>query len=229
MGMITRMAAGTLAVGLAAGTAAAQYNVDFSDGGASEPPPSNAYGAAAGQPGVWNNITTDITPNVPLLNTAGAATGVTITLTAGGFMFDGSNSLPNGVTTTTGSNDELFMDDVWDSPAAATITVGNLPAGPYRLYVYGGSPDSSTTFMQFDVAGQASQTVGGQWSNPFTYQQGVTHALFNVNHPGGNLVIGVPDVPGFESVNGLQIAAVPEPATVGLLAAGALCLVRRRR
>ena len=58
---------------------------------------------------------------------------------------------------------------------------------------------------------------------------GVTHALFNVNHPGGNMVIGVPDVVGFESVNGLQIAPIPEPASVGLMLAGALGLVRRRR
>ena len=228
MGLILRTAAAALAVGLTAGMAAAQYNVDCSDSGTTAPPPTAAYGAAAGQAGVWNNIIDPNAAGVPLLNVGGTATGVTLSLTPNGFMFDGANSLPNGVNTATGSDDELFMDDVWDSPVAATITVGNLPAGPYRLYVYGGSPDSGTTFMQFDVAGN-SQLVGGVWSNPFTYQQGVTHALFNVNHPGGDLVIGVPDVPGFESVNGLQLAPIPEPAMIGLLAAGALCLVRRRR
>lgn len=228
MGAKLRSAACAAAIGLFAATAGAQYNVDFSNGGVSAPPPSNAYGAAAGQSGVWNNIVTDVGPAVPLLNTAGASTGVTLDLTDGGFMFDGATSLPNGVVTPTGSDDELFMDDVWDSPAAATMTVGNLPAGQYFVYAYGGSPDSGTTFMQFDVGGN-SQLVGGQWSNPFTYQQGVTHARFTVNHPGGNLVIGVPDVLGFESVNGLQIAPVPEPASVGLMLTGALGLLRRRR
>ena len=228
MGTKLRTAAAGLVCALAASSAPAQYNVDFSNGGVSAPPPSSGYGAAGGQPGVWNNVTTDLTPNVPLLNTAGVATGVTLTLTAGGFMFDGSTSNPNGVITPAGSDDELFMDDVWDSPVNASITVGNLPAGPYFVYAYGGSPDSGTTFMQFNV-GADSQIVGGQWSNPFAYQPGVTHARFTVNHAGGDLVIGVPDVPGFESVNGLQIAIIPEPASAGLLLVGAAGLMRRRR
>jgi len=228
MGTKLRSAAAALACALAATSAQAQFNVDFSNGGASAPAPSNAYGAAAGQAGVWNNFTTAVVAGAPLVDVAGAATGVTLSLTAGGFMFDASNSNPNGVITPAGSDDEFFMDDVWDSPVNATITVGNPPAGPYQLYVYGGSPDSGTTFMQFNV-GAASQSVGGQWTNPFTFQQGVTHALFNVNHAGGDLVIGVPDVPGFESVNGLQIAPIPEPASIGLLLVGATGLMRRRR
>jgi hypothetical protein len=229
MGTVSRVALGALAVGLAAGAAGAQsFNVDFSNGGTTAPPPSNAYGAAAGQSGFWNNIADPNAAGFPLLNTAGAATPVTLTFTPGGFMFDGANSNPNGIITPTGSDDELFMDDVWDSPIAASITVSNLVAAPYRVYVYGGSPDSNTTFMQFTI-GADSQLVGGQWSNPFTYQQGVTHALFNVNHTGGDLVIGVPDVVGFESVNGLQLTVIPEPASLVLMSAGALALVRRRR
>jgi hypothetical protein len=228
MGLILRSAAGALALGLAATTAGAQYNVDLSNGGATAPPPTNAYGAAAGQAGVWNNITDPNAAGFPLVNVGGVATGVTLSLTPGGFMFDGANSAPNGVITTPGSDDELFMDDVWDSPVAATITVSNLPAGPYFVYAYGGSPDSGTTFMNFTI-GAETQSVGGQWSNPFTYQQGVTHARFNVSHAGGDLIIGVPDVPGFESVNGLQIAPIPEPGGLGLLGAGALGLARRRR
>jgi hypothetical protein len=227
MGIFMRSAAFVLAVGFAAGTASAQFNVDFSSTGAASPAPGNSYGAASGQSGFWNNFTSATVVTAPLLDVGGSATAVTLTLASGGFMFDGSNSNPNGVITPPGSDDEFFMDDVWDAPANGFITLGNLPAGAYQLYVYGGSPDSATTFMNF-IVGADSQFVGGQWTNPFTFQQGVTHALFNVNHPGGDLTIFVPDVPGFESVNGLQVI-IPEPASMGLLLPVAAALLRRRR
>jgi hypothetical protein len=220
-----------LVVGGLATTAFGQrFNIDLSHPtDAAGPAPAATFGAAAGQPGVWNNITSATAAGVPLVDLAGNPTAATLSLTSGGFMFNANNSSPNGVVTAAGSNEEFLMDDVWDSPANGQISIANLAAGQYSLYVYAGSPDSGTTTMQV-VVGAETQPVGGLWSNPFTFQQGVTHALFNVNHAGGTLNITFPDVPGFESVNGLQIAAVPEPASAALaLIAGAFALRRARR
>ena len=218
--------------GLSAAANAELINLDFSaPTGAASPAPASSYGAAAGQAGFWNNITAISASNLPLRDLAGNLTSVTLTMTPGGFMFDASTFGPNGTSTATGSNEEFLMDDVWDAPPGQ-ITIGNLAAGNYALYVYGGSPDSATTQMNF-IVNSDSQFVGGLWENPFNgpedYKLGITHALFNVNHAGGSLVINVPDVPGFESVNGLQIAAVPEPASIGLIAATGLATLRRRR
>ncbi len=221
-------------VGVFAATAHAQFNIDFSDPtSTASPTPDATYGAASGQAGTWNNfITATGVTAVPLLNTSGAPTLTTLSLTTGGFMFAGTSSSPNGLRTPTSSNEERLMDDVWDSPTNAFITIGNLPAGSYQLYIYGGAPDSGTTTMQY-IVNAATQTVGGTWpANPFNspagYASGITHTVFSVNHPGGDLVIGVPDVTGFEGTNGLQLV-VPEPASLGLLAAGAACALGRRR
>lgn len=231
MRMFLRTLACVVAGGVCATANAELINIDFSSTGAAGPAPSSSYPAAAGQPGVWNNFTSPTVASAPLVDIGGNATALTLSLTSGGFMFDSSSFAPNGTSTAPGSNEEFLMDDVWDSPVNAQITIGNLAAGNYALYVYGGSPDSATTQMNFIVNGN-SQFVGGTWTNPFNgvedYQAGVTHAVFNVNHAGGNLVINVPDVAGFESVNGLQIAAVPEPASIGLLGAIGLASLRRR-
>jgi hypothetical protein len=42
-------------------------------------------------------------------------------------------------------------------------------------------------------------------------------------------VINIPDVPGFESVNGLQLAPIPEPTTGALALAAVVGAMHRRR
>jgi hypothetical protein len=167
-------------VGLAAPANAQFFNVDFSAGSGNPATlaPSNSYGAAAGEPDFWNNITI-AGGTFPLSNLLGNPTAVTLNMTPGGFMFDSSN-FSNGTLTPPGSDEELLMDDVWDPPANAQITINNLLGGTYRLVVYGGSPDSATTFMQFIIDAE-SHIVAGGWPNPFDYADGVTHTTFLLN------------------------------------------------
>ena len=82
-----------------AGIASAQgINVDV---GTANAVPAATFGAAAAQPGVWNLMPyMNVGAPMPLVNLAGAATPVTVTLTAGlpPNLFSSPNAgTPNGI------------------------------------------------------------------------------------------------------------------------------------
>ena len=57
--------------------AADSINIDIGD----QPSPSSTYGSASEQPGAWNGITALDTPTA-LVDTSGAATGASVSVTA---------------------------------------------------------------------------------------------------------------------------------------------------
>jgi hypothetical protein len=138
-----RLAGAVLALvgllGLAAGSVrATDINIDFSN---LTGVPAATYGAAAGQPGVWNNFG----PGSPvagtmLLNTAGAPSGATITVSPiqPGFFFP--NPGPTG-------DDAALLNDLLDLGVAGTttVTIAGLAPGLYNVYTYAWAPDRCNT------------------------------------------------------------------------------------
>lgn len=225
-----RMVFAGLTLGLITLSASGQsLNMNF--GTATTPTVAPTYGAAAGQAGTWNQVTNAAASNFALVGLNGLPSGVTLTLD-GGTMFFFNNTAPNGTTTAPGSNAENLLDSLWDpSGTSGIITISNLAAGPYDIYTYGVAPDSATDRTVITIGGNA-QTVQGQLPNPFneSYSLGLTHALHNVNHAGGNLIINIgTGAGGFESVNGIQLVLIPTPGALALLGVAGMIGPRRRR
>ncbi|MBL9031791.1 MAG: hypothetical protein JNM80_08795 [Phycisphaerae bacterium] len=200
--------AATLA--LVAGQACGQsFNIDI-DGtsGASAGVPSSSFGAAAGQPGVWNSIKSTSPTNVPLVDLAGNATPVTITRATNG-TFAQANSV-----STSGNFEKLLDDYQVISVGTMTFTINNLQDGHYIIYVYGAHPQFSSAgtmnIPQPAQYGQATQYVGG--TIPVNaFQPGITHGVFSKYVAlGGPVTINIADsFQGEGVVSGLQIVKIP--------------------
>jgi hypothetical protein len=211
-----------VALGLGAGTASAQpyFNIDFN---AAFGTPTSAYGAAAGQPGVWQTLTGAAGPTT-LNDISGAATAVTLTLSpaVGQFQFNNAGTL---------GDDQALMDDFLDIGgvgSSVTMTFANMTPGSYLVYSYAWAADSATFITSVNASG-GPQLVGGAW--PGSQQLGVTYALHSVDVlVDGLLTVSFTTDAGFGSVNGIQIAPVPEPTSMALcgVAIGLAAWKRRR-
>ena len=167
--------------------------------------------------GNWHPIGLGMTSN--LINTSNVATGVSVDVTALGVLSNNAQGYAG--------DDLLLMGDIADGPSLITFT--GLADGPYDVWVYAQAPDSATFFTDVTINGN-TQTVGGAWGG--TYVQGNTHSFHTgVVVAGGTMSITLAVNSGFASLNGLQIAPVPEPATFVALGIGALGLlvIRRKR
>ena len=105
---------------------AQSLNVDI---GAVGGTPSSGFGAAAGQPGTWNEIGLGSTSNLSGLS--GAGTGVSVAVAAD---TDTGSEL-----TCAGDIGALINDNVYRLGANAvwTVTFSGLANGPYTVYLYG--------------------------------------------------------------------------------------------
>lgn len=187
---------------LAGPSFAQSLNVDVGDT-TSVGIPSNAYGAAAGQPGHWNAVSGGYPYQFTLNDLAGVPTSVMTNASnngtgSGDFFFN--NSLTSG-------DDEKLMDDLEDvggGTSATTWTFSGLLDGAYDVYTYAWGPDNSTFVSSVTPNGSSdTQNVGGIW--PGGHAMGTTYALHCVTVSGGSdVVIVVQAVSGFGSVNGFQ-------------------------
>jgi hypothetical protein len=184
------------AVLLVTGSAPAQsFNVDM---GNSNAVPSSTFGAAALQPGVWNQGDATLT-SIPLVDLSGNATAVTLTRGPG----TDYNFTFNNLSTT--GDDELLMDDGSDStPSGNTYTIHNLSAGTYTVITYAWAPDNPGFQSAVAVNGGIPTMVGGAW--PGGYVLGVTHAIDTVTiAAGGTIAVNVAVGLSYCTLNGLQI------------------------
>jgi hypothetical protein len=182
---------------------AQSVNIDIGQTAATNP--TNAYGAAAAQPGFWNWFQVPAAAMnawQPLANLAGAASGAAIRFTAGD---DGPFSFNSPLV----GEEERLMDDVHSISAGdpATYEITGLVAGGYWIYTYAWAPDDPVNFRtKVEVVGATdpSQVIGGAWPGAQRYQ--TTFAKhFKVVAPGETLVIRAIAEVGFGSVNGFQL------------------------
>src|SRR5689334_18267963 len=127
---------------LHAGALAQSFNIDLNGGtgSAGAGVPAATFGAAANQPGTWNNAPTGVATAVPLVNLAGTATSATLTRSSGALAYSFNNTLTTG-------DFELLMDDIDCPPSPFTYTLNNLIPGAYRVYTYGLEPCGTPTFL----------------------------------------------------------------------------------
>ncbi|MBK7645467.1 MAG: hypothetical protein IPJ19_20910 [Planctomycetes bacterium] len=179
---------------------AQSFNLDVGDNLILWPVPSNGYGGAAAQTGVWNNVSHPYT--IALVDLAGAPSAASCASTV-----SSSFNWPFG---TLAGDDSALMNDIQAISSigpAATWTFSGLANGNYAVYTYAWAPDSVNAHTAVDVPGavEAQQIVGGSWSGS-PHVQGLTYALHHVAVTSGTLVVHCAGSGGTSgSVNGFQL------------------------
>ena len=203
-------------------TASAEFiNVDFGDDYLNLP---SSYGAA-GQVGSWNDITS-LGTTVNLLDLSGAATDVSVTVTA--YTISGHVGPPQ-------TNDgTLLQDNFYVSEGAPwSVTFANLDAGLYDLYYYAPT-NSSVDTGTFTVNGTSVSSLVGA----YTLIQGTSWDVLSGVNVSGTATLSSTSTSGYRGLSGMQLVpttsgVVPEPSSLALLGMGSLTLfgyrLRRKR
>ena len=239
-----------LSIGVAASASAQVISVNMTDGGSNGTSPAQTAGAVLA--GSWNEIapsgaaigTTDLSN---LLDDSNAASGVSLVQSAwiGGWY--ASSGWPTGFSGTLGND---MIGSFSDTDFAYTYTFDNLTAAmgaEYDVYIYSARGFGNTGVTQFDVDGDTKFLHNRDVVGDYAESGWASQALAEANPDSGNyvrfqnvtldtLVIGIDGLASQDggvsgSVAGVQIVAVPEPATFGLLAVfgGAMLFLRRTR
>lgn len=216
-----------LAFGLlgGAGPAAAQtLNIDF---GSVRTVPSDSLGAAAGQAGQWNKITT-LGLTSALKNLAGETTGVALVVDA--LAINGSSGA------VVGDISRLRSDNFYsDGGRHWSVTLTGLQAGEYDAYFY--SPyHAAVPTRDFTANGVAVANLDGNAAE--TLVEGQDWVRVRVSVTGGVLAMTSAHTEGNGGLAGMQLVrlsedtpAVPEPsaALLFLPALGVMAFLKRRR
>jgi hypothetical protein len=228
-----------------------QWN-DSSNGFANNPLGSSLSGGAPGYVQTnWNDpSTTDHNSGnsanwnqsgIPLIDSTGAATGVTLAFTSLGSL--ASQTYYTYPQPTLTSNEKLTSDSIIEFGApGGDVVFSNVPGGTYSLVVYtlteypsaaaftvnGGTP----TFIK-EENGQAFSTGGDVWASfpNDTIDASNYLVLSGVTPVSGTIDLNYAELGGTDAVlNAVQLvpAAVPEPASLSLLGAVGIALIHRR-
>ena len=199
---------------LSAGASAQSFNMDVGANLILWPTPSDAYGAAAAQPGRWNAVDPITLGPIALVDLSGAPTPVTATTTTSSSYTDPFLAL--------GGDDNAFMADCQHLSAIGsptTWTFSGLQSGDYRVYTYAWDPAVSGAETDVSIPGQpgSTQRVGnGVWTGS-PHVLGVTYALHSVTVTDGTLTVEVASAElgqssgAAGSVNGFQLVQLDSP------------------
>jgi len=194
----------SMVLALASGAAQAQsFNVDI--GSSNTTIPSNAYGAAAAQPGVWTRVSSDLPAVSQQLKDLVTGNNSAVALVPSGGA--GNFTVNNFLTTL---DDERLLDDAQDvGLGSVTWTFSGLQSGNYEVYTYAWAPDSAAIRSNVSVlnGAESAQLVGGTWSG--THALGLTYAKHTLAVTNGTIQISVNtavfDTGLGAAVNGFQI------------------------
>ncbi len=225
------LAALMMAAALSPRAKATLIDVDYSPGNG----PAQSGAAVLGASGdVWNNLSNSGT-NVVLNDSTGTPTSATLTWAMNfGALDTGGSPMDAGTTN--------LMED-YGGFNGTTITIAGLsPATKYQLVLYGAGDqtggDQGTTFTIPQTGGPSlvgltSETFSGSGDRRISDGPGVAYTVLNpLSDATGKININVSYNSSHFStapVNGFQLATVPEPASMALLAIGGTALLARRR
>ena len=189
--------------------------------------PSDAFGAAADQPGRWNRINGVARGPLALTDVSGVSTNVVFALdTHGGSAGAGSQFFPAN----TGDyalllNDAATVGSVGNG-GSYTYTFSGFTAGDYDLYTYAANIAGRETPVPIYVPeasiNQTQTVTGPMTGNSFAYL--VTHSVHRVSlGPGSGFSVNIIrpiGMPNDWCINGFQIVPVPELNSSLILLAG---------
>lgn len=184
----------------------------------------------------WNAFAASGAATSGSLTSSGSSTPITLTATYGF-----SNGIVNAADQ--GMPQYLLGNEAGVNGATplGTFTLNNVPAGTYRLFLYGTNFDHNrgTTFTVGTGTpdGGVSSTLN---STITSFIEGNNYVVFNNVLPASGTIsgtffpnptdgVGNNNLSGEGSLNGLQLVRVPEPASAALLMLGGFGLLVRRR
>ncbi len=185
--------------------------------------PSSSFGAAAGIPGYWNQVQEGNGGPLPLRDTTGGLTNVSMHWSGSGGSFGYNN--PN----LTGDFRLLMADAEPVGHPGLTYTISGLSSGQYRIFTYACKPQGQALTSLITVPDSAQGTVAVTGPMPPNFfVEGVTHSVHDIFVTGDTVQIRAAEIQN-SYVNGFQIVAVPEPIAIFSFVVGFGLLVGRRR
>ena len=250
--LVSMAAAVGAALCLAQGTyGAVSIGLNFAGDVGGQLASSTSAGVTAVAQSSWNNLPAANSSNLPLLDSTGQATSVTATYNSNynsGY-FAGN---PQGFSAGSG-NALLNAQEIYGNPS---VTISGIPYSQYDVYVYidsdqkdrgqaqsltalAGGTVNSTTYYQTPVGITGGSSISGTFvqgtntDSTATNFSNSAYPLANYVLFQGNSATSIKlDVATFgaSGLAAIQIVeAIPEPASLSLLAAGSLLLLGRRR